>query len=60
MLHPEQFFRINRKAIIHINQIQKVVSYFNSRLKLQMQHLEGDDAIVSRDRVGDFKAWLDR
>jgi hypothetical protein len=25
-----------------------------------MQHLEGDDAIVSRDRVGDFKAWLDR
>jgi DNA-binding LytR/AlgR family response regulator len=60
MLHPEQFFRINRKAIIHINQIQKVVSYFNSRLKLQMLHLEGDDAIVSRDRVNDFKAWLDR
>lgn len=57
---PEEFFRINRKLIIHINSIQKVSSYFNSRLKVQHPAIGEEDAVVSRERVNDFKAWLDR
>ena len=60
MLNPAEFFRINRKAIIQINEIKKVSSYFNSRLKLLTEYLDGDDAIVSRERVNDFKSWLDQ
>lgn len=59
-ISPEEFFRINRKVIIHINSVQKVSSYFNSRLKLQHASIEEEDAVVSRERVNDFKAWLDR
>ncbi len=60
MLDPTVFFRINRKVIININAIQKVTSYFNSRLKVNAIQLSDDSAIVSRDRVSEFKLWLDR
>ena len=60
MLDPTVFFRINRKVIININAIQKVTSYFNSRLKVNAIQLSDDSAIVSRDRVSEFKMWLDR
>ncbi len=59
-ISPEEFFRINRKLIVHINSVQKVSSYFNSRLKLQHPAISEDDAVVSRERVNDFKDWLDR
>ncbi len=60
MLSPDDFFRINRKVILSIRSIQKVNTYFNSRLVITTSHLEGEAAIVSRERVNDFKGWLDR
>ena len=60
LLMPDIFFRINRKVIININSVQKVVTYFNSRLKLNSGNLKDEDAVVSRERVYDFKQWLDR
>ena len=60
IISPDVFFRINRKVIININSIQKVNSFFNSRLKLTSPSLQDDDAVVSRERVGDFKKWLDK
>ena len=59
MVDPNLFFRINRKVIIHLNSIQKVGSYFNSRLKIHSDKIEDEACIVSRDRVNDFKKWLD-
>ena len=56
---PKDFFRINRKVIVHINAIQKSSAYFNSRLKIASAGLQNDDGIVSRERVNDFKKWLD-
>ena len=58
MVDPNLFFRINRKVIIHLNSIQKVGSYFNSRLKIHPDKMEEDACIVSRDRVNNFKRWL--
>lgn len=60
MLNPRDFFRLNRKVIIHIQCIQKVEPYFNSRLKVGLQPSPDFDIIVSRDRVNDFKSWLDK
>jgi DNA-binding LytR/AlgR family response regulator len=57
-LPPQDFFRINRKIIIHIQVIEKVISHFNSRLLVIAAKLEGDAQIVSRERVIDFKNWL--
>lgn len=59
MLQPKNFFRINRKIILNIQSIEKVNTYFNSRLSIATKFLDIDARIVSRDRVNDFKKWLD-
>jgi DNA-binding LytR/AlgR family response regulator len=60
ILQPQDFFRINRKIFIHIDAIEKVKVHFNSRLFITAHTLEGDAQIVSRERVTDFKKWLDQ
>jgi DNA-binding LytR/AlgR family response regulator len=60
LIDPICFFRINRKVLVNINSIQKVNSYFNSRLKIVCSSLAEDDCIVSRERVQEFKLWLDK
>ncbi|MCV9385575.1 LytR/AlgR family response regulator transcription factor [Reichenbachiella ulvae] len=59
LVDPGHFFRINRKFIIRMSAIQDIVSYSNSRLKIALPHLDNNELIVSRDRVGEFKSWLD-
>jgi DNA-binding LytR/AlgR family response regulator len=59
IVSPKDFFRINRKIILHIKAIEKVNTYFNSRLSITTKLLQGDEKVVSRERVNDFKAWLD-
>lgn len=60
LIKPQNYFRINRKVLVNIEKILQVSTYFNSRLKIQLKHLDADDSIVSRERVGDFKQWLDK
>jgi DNA-binding LytR/AlgR family response regulator len=59
MLQPKQVFRINRKIILNIQSIEKVGTYFNSRLAITAKFLDNEARIVSRERVNDFKKWLD-
>ena len=59
IISPKDFFRINRKVILHIKAIEKVSTYFNGRLSISTKLLQSDANIVSRERVNDFKAWLD-
>ena len=60
MLDPDSFFRINRKYIVSAYAIQDMISYTNSRLKLILKNSDDNDVIVARERVQEFKAWLDR
>lgn len=60
LLSPRDFFRINRKIILHLEAIHRIHTYFNGRLKLDILPKQDLEAIVSRDRVPDFKQWLDR
>jgi DNA-binding LytR/AlgR family response regulator len=59
-LNPKDFFRISRKQIIHIQSVSKIFTYFNHRLKLELKPASKLDAIVSRERVKEFKSWLDK
>ncbi|ASZ11898.1 LytTR family DNA-binding domain-containing protein [Chitinophaga pendula] len=59
MLDKGQFFRINRQFIIHIDAIKKITAYYNSRLILQLEPAVDEDVIISRERVADFKNWLE-
>jgi two-component system response regulator LytT len=58
-LDPENFFRVNRTFIAHINAIKDIVAYSNSRLKLVLHSYNETEIIVSRERVKDFKNWID-
>jgi DNA-binding LytR/AlgR family response regulator len=60
MVDPEQFYRINRKYIVRSNAIQDIISYTNSRLKLVLKGSSDNDVIVARERVQEFKDWLDQ
>ncbi|MFQ3239003.1 MAG: two-component system response regulator LytT [Olleya marilimosa] len=58
-LEPETFFRINRKFYININAIKDIISYTNSRLQIKLNNFNEDEVIVARERVKDFKNWLE-
>ena len=61
MLDPRKFFRINRECIVNINAIASMYNYSSSRLKITLKNEEKrNDFIVSRDRVAEFKKWIDR
>ncbi|SHM70192.1 LytTR family DNA-binding domain-containing protein [Polaribacter sp. KT 15] len=58
-LDPEKFFRVNRTFIININSIKDIIAYSNSRLKLILNTYQDSEIIVSRERVKDFKNWIE-
>jgi two-component system response regulator LytT len=60
LLDPDRFFRINRKFLISIESIGNMVSWSKSRVKVELQPPSEAEAIVSVDRSGNFKQWLDR
>ena len=57
-INPEQFFRVNRTFIVHVNAIKDIVSYTNSRLQLRLNSFAESEIIVSRERVKEFKNWI--
>ncbi len=59
-INPELFFRINRNYLVNMNTITDIVSYSTSRMKIKLINFENDDLIISRDKVSDFKKWMDR
>jgi DNA-binding LytR/AlgR family response regulator len=59
-LDPAIFFRISRQAIININAIDDMISYTNSRIQIKISTFKEQDLIVSRERVKEFKTWLEK
>jgi DNA-binding LytR/AlgR family response regulator len=60
MVNPDDFYRVNRKYIVRSAAIKDIISYTNSRLKLMLAGSDDNDIIVSRERVQEFRQWLDR
>ena len=58
-LEPKKFFRVSRKFYVNINYIKDIVSYTNSRLKIVLNKYNEAEIIVSREKVKDFKLWLE-
>ena len=60
MLDLEKYFRINRKYIVSIYTCTNILAWTNSRLRLKIDGIDDSDIIVARERVQEFKNWLDR
>ena len=58
-LEPHTFFRISRKFFVNINAIKDMISYTNSRLQVKLNTFNEHEVIVARERVKDFKKWLE-
>lgn len=58
-LKPQVFFRVSRKFFVNIDHIKDIVSYTNSRLQIKLKNNPDHEIIVSREKVKDFKLWLE-
>lgn len=60
LVDPAEYFRVNRKYLVRGDSIQDIISYTNSRLRLVLKNSQDNDVIVARERVQEFRQWLDR
>jgi len=58
MLDPDRYFRISRSFYVSVNSIEKIDDYFGNRLVLQLKPVVDKEALVSREKVTDFKKWM--
>ncbi|HNP20827.1 MAG TPA: LytTR family DNA-binding domain-containing protein [Panacibacter sp.] len=58
MLDPESYFRISRSFYVSINSVDQIHDYFGNRLLLYLKPAVDKEAIVSREKVTEFKKWM--
>jgi DNA-binding LytR/AlgR family response regulator len=58
MLDPDKYFRISRSYFISVNSVDQIHDYFGNRLLLHLKPASEKEALVSREKVSDFKDWL--
>ena len=59
-LNPDKFFRANRQYILHIDSVEYIGNYFNSKLIIHLKHYPRAKVVVSRDKATAFKNWMNR
>ncbi|MGN6297970.1 MAG: LytR/AlgR family response regulator transcription factor [Ginsengibacter sp.] len=57
-LAPQQFFRANRQYILSGKSIVSIHSWFNQKLKAEVNPPTEEHIIISRDKANAFKAWM--
>jgi DNA-binding LytR/AlgR family response regulator len=60
LLSPDDFFRISRKFIVRADAIAEVKGMMTTQLEVKLGHGIEHSLTVSRERISDFKRWLDR
>jgi len=59
-LNPQDFFKINRKFMLHVKSIRRIHSYFQGKLKVEIHPPHSEEIIVGKDKAASFKRWLDK
>lgn len=59
LLNPGRFFRLNRQFLAAIPAISKIHQHFNGKLKIDLKPADTKEILVSREKVNQFKQWLD-
>lgn len=57
-LDPGRYFRISRSFYISVASVEQIHDYFGNRLLLYLKPAVDKEAIVSREKVTDFKKWM--
>lgn len=56
-LDPDLFFRANRQFIISRNSVKDIVTWFDSKLAVNLYIETPEKIVISRARIADFKTW---
>ncbi|GHE55042.1 MULTISPECIES: LytTR family DNA-binding domain-containing protein [Roseivirga] len=59
LINPKNYFRVNRKYIVHFDAVSDIHPYFKGRVKLQLEPDAQDDIVISSEKTPLFKQWLD-
>lgn len=59
-LESSNFYRANRQVIINIRAIKTIQMYGNNQLKLITEPAADTEIIISKNKVADFKQWLNQ
>lgn len=60
LLDPNKFYRINRSFIINLNNLIEMKPYHNGRLALSLNASSDQAIVVARERVNEFKSWINQ
>lgn len=60
LLNPDIFHRINRRYIVSHSAIDEINTLSGSKLRARLLHSDDEEIYISRDRLSDFKEWLDQ
>lgn len=60
LLDPNKFYRINRSVIINLDNLVEMKPYHNGRLVLSLNAKSEDAIVVARERVNEFKSWINQ
>jgi DNA-binding LytR/AlgR family response regulator len=58
IIDGKKFFHLNRQFVASFDSIKNIHSYFNGKLKLQLDPTVEEEVVVSREKASDLKNWL--
>jgi two-component system LytT family response regulator len=59
LLDPSQFFRLNRQLIAQLPAVRRLVPHFGGKLLVELVPAPTDEVVVSKERAGAVKSWLE-
>ncbi|WP_229725154.1 LytR/AlgR family response regulator transcription factor [Hymenobacter baengnokdamensis] len=59
LLDPAQFFRLNRQLIAQLPAVRRLVPHFGGKLLVELHPAPADEILVSKERAGAVKSWLE-
>ncbi|MDO7853808.1 LytR/AlgR family response regulator transcription factor [Hymenobacter convexus] len=59
LLDPTQFFRLNRQLIAQLPAVRRLHPHFGGKLLVELHPAPAEEVLVSREKAGAVKAWLE-
>ena len=59
LLDPTKFFRLNRQIIAQLPAVRRLHPYFGGKLLVELHPAPSEEVLVSREKAGAVKAWLE-
>ena len=59
LLDPAQFCRLNRQVIAQLPAVRRLHPHFGGKLLVELHPAPSEEVLVSRERAGAVKAWLE-